>query len=300
MANSTFQGKTLTEKRGLLLVGHGSREPFGLEEFLATSRLVAEMAGSVPIESAFLEFANPMIAVGLRNLVHRGVRRVTVVPLLLFAAGHAKRDIPAAVAAAAAEHAEISPAITVEQTDHLGCHEALVELSQLRYDEALATLSPVSADETALVMVGRGSHDREAIAEMRQFVELRQRITPAALMRTAFLAMAEPRLETVLDEVVGLPVRRIVVQPHLLFGGVLLERIAALVEKYARWHPNIQWVTPAHLGPSRLVAQAALDRAGLLHTKRARDEPLGGGRPLADCRIVQLKLPKQLPPISAD
>ncbi len=265
MANSTFRGKTLTEKRGLLLVGHGSREPVGLEEFLTTSRLVAEMAGKVPVESAFLEFAEPTIARGLRNLVHRGARRVTVVPLLLFAAGHAKRDIPKAVASAAAEHAGSSPGIIIEQSDHLGCHEAIVELSQLRYDESVAVLPPVLANETALVIVGRGSHDSEALVEMRQFVALRQRLIPVAEVRTAFVAMAEPRLDIVLEEVVSLPVRRVVVQPHLLFGGVLLDRIAALVEQYARRHPNIQWVTAAHLGPSKLVAQAALDRAGSLH-----------------------------------
>jgi sirohydrochlorin ferrochelatase len=75
------------------------------------------------------------------------------------------------------------------------------------------------------------------------------------------VAMAEPRLETVLEEVACLPVRRVVVQPHLLFGGVLLDRVAAIVSEYAERYPGIQWATAAHLGPSKLVAQAALGRA---------------------------------------
>src|SRR6476646_7331453 len=88
---------------GLLVVGHGSREAVGVEEFLATARLVAEAAHPAPVEACFLEFARPTIAEGFRALAARGVRRIVVAPALLFSAGHDLRDIPAAVASVAAE-----------------------------------------------------------------------------------------------------------------------------------------------------------------------------------------------------
>ncbi|MEX0978038.1 MAG: sirohydrochlorin chelatase [Pirellulales bacterium] len=242
---------------GLLLVGHGSREPAGRDEFLDVARLAAKLAGPSPLDACFLEFAEPTIAEGFAALARRGPRRIVVVPVLLFAAGHAKRDIPAAVAAATADHSDI----VVEQSTHLGCHAAILELSRLRYDEALAPRSHVPGDDTLLVMVGRGSHDDEASAEMRRFVELRRRTTPVRSALTCFVAMAEPSLTAALDEAASCGAKRIVVQPHLLFGGVLLDRIALAVAGYAARLPHLEWVTTGHLGASMLVAEAVLGRA---------------------------------------
>lgn len=242
---------------GLLLVGHGSREPTGVREFLATTGLVAGMAAQLTVEPCFLEFAEPAIADGFRTLVRRGARRIVVVPVLLFSAGHAKRDIPAAVAAAAAGETSVN----VLESDHLGCHEAILELSRLRYDQAIAEHAAAGDDETVLVMVGRGSHDRQATAEMRRFVELRGRAARVPRARACFVAMAEPRLADVLDEAALCGVKQIVVEPHLLFGGVLVDRVRRTVAEYAGRYPRIRWVTTGHLGPSELVARAILCRA---------------------------------------
>ncbi len=242
---------------GWLLVGHGSQEPRGQLDFLATAALVAQRAPGVAIEPGFLEFAQPTIAAGFRTLVARGARRVVVVPALLFAAGHARRDIPAAVAAVAAEH----PDVLVEQAEHLGCHEAVIALSKQRYDEALAREPRVPDEHTALVMVGRGSHDESATAEMLRFVELRRAQTPLVHAQACFVAMAEPVLSDALDAVARSGVQRVVVQPHLLFGGALSERIENIVARYAQKHSQVRWLTTACLGPSPLVAEALLQRA---------------------------------------
>ncbi len=242
----------------LLLVGHGTREADGVAEFLAASRRVARLAGGMAVEACFLEFAEPTIVQGFRRLVERGARRLTVAPALLFAAGHARHDIPAAVARAAADF----PGVIFDQAAHLGCHDAIVRLSKQRYDEALSGRATVPAEETALVMVGRGSRDAQATAEMHQFVERRQAALDARFVRTAFVAMAEPPLAEVLDEVSKLAVRRVVVEPHLLFGGVLVERIAEAVGSYAARRPEIEWLVAGHLGDSDLLAAAILDRAG--------------------------------------
>src|SRR5436190_70542 len=89
---STFAGL------GLLLVGHGTRDSAGLAEFRELHRLLVERAGELPVESCFLELAEPNISAGIEALLARGVRQIVVAPLLLFAAGHAKRDIPEGVA----------------------------------------------------------------------------------------------------------------------------------------------------------------------------------------------------------
>jgi sirohydrochlorin cobaltochelatase len=245
---------------GLLLVGHGSRERIGIDEFLATAALVAEAAGSTPVEPCFLEFAAPSIADAFEALVRRGARRVCVVPLLLFAAGHARQDIPRAVAHAARRY----PEVQVAQSDHLGCHDAVLELSHARYDESLRERTRVASADTALVLVGRGSHDAEATAEMRQFAALRARCGSAQRVYVGFLAMADPPLESVLEEAAASGAKRIVVQPHLLFGGVLVDRIGAMVARVAARHPHPEWVVAGHLGTSPLIAAAVIGRAQAL------------------------------------
>ena len=47
-----------------------------------------------PVEFGYLEFATPIIRDGLDRLRAKGVNRVLAVPGMLFAAGHAKNDIP--------------------------------------------------------------------------------------------------------------------------------------------------------------------------------------------------------------
>ena len=256
--------ESLQHDTGVLLVGHGSREQVGRDEFLATVRLVTRSADRMAGEACFLEFAGPSIGEGFKALVERPpagrrVRRVVVVPVLLFSAGHAQRDIPAAVRAAAGDY----PEIVVVQADHLGCHAELLALSKLRYDEALARAAPAPAEDTALVMVGRGSPDSEATAEMLRFAQLRWQQTPVAQMATGFVAMAEPKLEDVLDQAAEWGARRVVVQPHLLFGGVLLDRIRDVVARRAERHPRIEWLLSEHLGPAPHVARAIFARAAV-------------------------------------
>ncbi|HEV3024163.1 MAG TPA: CbiX/SirB N-terminal domain-containing protein, partial [Pirellulales bacterium] len=155
---------------GLLIVAHGTRDPQGLTEFQGVVDAVAGRLERSVVEGGFLELAEPNIATAVARSVERGAHRhLDVVPLVLFAAGHAKSDIPRAVASAAAGHS----GLTTRMLPHLGCHDRILELSALRYREALAPRPPVPSDETLLLMVGRGSHDPSANGEMARFARLR-------------------------------------------------------------------------------------------------------------------------------
>ena len=253
------RGAAFPREVGLLLVGHGTREAVGVEEFLTSAAQVAALAGETPVEPCFLEFAQPSIVEGFRRLVERGVRRIVVVPVLLFAAGHARRDIPLAVAAVASEF----PHVAVTQAAQLGCHADLLQLSELRYQTALIGAEELAGDATTLVLVGRGSHDPDATAEMHRFAALRGELPQRNKLRieVGFVAMATPRFTDVLDAAAQTGARRVVIQPHLLFGGVLLERIAQTTAEYAARYPRQQWLAAAHLGPDPLVARTIFSRA---------------------------------------
>ena len=57
-----------------------------------------------PVEHGYLEFARPVIREGLDRLVATGARQILAVPGMLFAAGHAKNDIPSVLNTYQARH----------------------------------------------------------------------------------------------------------------------------------------------------------------------------------------------------
>jgi sirohydrochlorin cobaltochelatase len=246
--------------RGLLLVGHGTRDAAGLAEFACLARNVVELLPEFAVEPCFLELAEPDIPTAVNRLLDRGIGQVTVAPLLLFAAGHAKRDIPAAVTAAI-EARSGRRELIVNQLPPLACHPRIVELSTLRFQEALRNRSAVDQGETMLLFVARGSSYPEALAEMRRFASLRAEQTPVGRTEVCFAAIAEPDLPEGLRRAAASPFRRVVVQPHLLFTGQVLSQIERAVAKMAKLRPQREWIFTAHLGSSNLVATAVADLA---------------------------------------
>ncbi len=246
---------------GMLLVGHGTRDAAGIAEFFQVAREIARCWEPRPVEPCFLEMATPTIAEGIAKLAERGARRVVVMPLLLFAAGHAKRDIPAAVAAAADRY----PGMTVRHAEPLDCHEQIVFLSARRFAEALADRPAVAGEATLLLMVGRGSRDAEATAAMRRFAQIRAGQTAVARAEVCFLAMQPPSLNDALRAAATAGFRRIVVQPHLLFSGEMLAEIDRAVARLADARPGAvggpEWIVTAALGPEPELVAAIMNRA---------------------------------------
>ena len=240
---------------GLLLVGHGTHHAAGVEQFLALARLVANRLDDVPVEPAFLEIQSPTIDDGVRQLLERGVRRIVIVPALLFAAGHAKHDVPAAVAAAVGD----APDAVVQQAAHFGCQREILELSRRRYEQTVVDQGDIAPAETCLVLVGRGSRDESATAEMHEFARLRHEQTGVAETAVGFIAMAQPSLREVLERVAAEKYRRIVVQPHLLFSGDMQLDVAREVNAIARAHSDQQWLVAPVLGSDVLTGGDAAE-----------------------------------------
>lgn len=255
-----------SQRQSLLLIGHGTRSPAGIQQFLNIAAKLAELAAPAPVEPAFLELAQPDIAAAVTRLAGRGAERIVVVPFLLAAADHVKEDIPAAVEAAV--NGLANPRPTLLFAEHLGAHPNIIELSQLRYRAALEPLPPIPAAATCHLLVGRGTHDQSAIVEVQRFADLRTDSAAAQETRLAFLAMAKPTLAAELQRVATLPFQRIVVQPHLLFEGDLMTSIRAQVVAVAGQAPRQQWITTAALADppgqpqmaTNRLAEAALDR----------------------------------------
>jgi sirohydrochlorin ferrochelatase len=111
-------------------------------------------------------------------------------------------------------------------------------------DEAVSRATPACTQSapTCLLLVGRGSHDESATAEMDEFACLRQQRLQGTKVEVAFLAMARPLLHDHLQWIACQGYGRIVVQPHLLFHGELLESLERQMTEMAAIHPQIQWI----------------------------------------------------------
>ncbi len=268
---------------GYLLVGHGTRNAAGQQQFHQVFRQFSEFVYPAPSGLAFLELAQPEIGIAVHQLASQGVTQLITVPSLLFSAGHAERDIPQAVEAAAAEH---SVRVTC-QIPALACHPSLLELSAKRFRQAICSSPSPEAGcgqnltacatacnrracpEVGLVMVGRGSSSPTATQAMRQFTQLRLEATPVAWHRTAFIHAQQPSVEQALDDLAACDYPLAVVQPHLLFEGELIQQLRSEVQQRQLLQPAKRWVITQTLGAdeslARTLAEIALGRARSPH-----------------------------------
>jgi sirohydrochlorin cobaltochelatase len=203
----------------LLLVGHGTRDEAGVAEF---ARFAERLRARLPVDVAggFIELSPPPLTDAVAELYAAGHRRVAAVPLVLVAAGHAKGDMPAALA----RERERRPGLTYAYGRPLGPHPTLLALLEERLD---AVLDPADRADTAVLLVGRGSTDPDANAEVCKAARLLWEGRGLAMVETAFVSLARPGVPAGLERCRRLGAARIVVLPYFLFPGVLPDRVVA-------------------------------------------------------------------------
>jgi sirohydrochlorin cobaltochelatase len=239
--------------QALLIVGHGTRDAAGQEE---CARLVDRVRAARPdlrTELGYLELCPPPIADIITELVGDGVVDVTVVPLVLLAAGHAKGDVPAAVARARLQY----PHVRFRYGRALGIHPDLVAVSDARLT---AAVGEHARDRTGVALIGRGSSDPDANADLAKIARLLWEGRPWPLVEAGYVSLAAPCVPETLDRLAALGARRVAVHPYFLFTGVLERRIREQADAWAAAHPDVEIVHVGHLGPDDRVATLLLDR----------------------------------------
>jgi sirohydrochlorin ferrochelatase/(2Fe-2S) ferredoxin len=259
---------------GVLIVGHGSREPGANAELEAM--VEAYRAGRAPLEVAhgYVELATPMLGPALCALAER-VDHVIALPLFLFMAGHAKNDIPLALAEARRER----PGVRFTAARALGVHPSLVELAFARARPALERAREPA--KTAVIVVGRGASDPDANGDFCKVVRLFAEGRGLGWVVPSFIGITGPRFEEAADLVARARPERIVVVPYFLFAGRLIDKLRAQVASFQARYPWIAIELAPHLG--------ADDRVFSLLDERVRDA-LEGGAPLP-CDTCQYRRP---------
>jgi sirohydrochlorin cobaltochelatase len=91
-------------RKGVILFGHGSRDPLWRQPIDAVAARLARRHPALAVRCAFLELDTPDLATAAAELVGEGVSQVTVLPMFLGSGKHAREDLPALVDALRRRH----------------------------------------------------------------------------------------------------------------------------------------------------------------------------------------------------
>ena len=283
------------EGRALFVLGHGSRDPRAGVEL---DRLVAAVRRLVPaslVGVGVLELAEPAVDAALDTLVADGAADVVVVPVVLFGAGHLKDDGPAVLGRARRRH----PTVRFRLARDLGIHPAVLAVAEDRARAALRSgegraravldsggggdQAAPPEDASAVVLVGRGSTDPDACADLVKLARLLEDGRGLGPVEAAFVAMSHPDVEEAMERSRLLGAASITVVPLFLFAGVLVDRVGERARRWAADHPEVEVAVADHLGPD--------ERLAALVVERHREAITGDVRMNCDLCVYRVRLP---------
>ncbi len=232
-------------KTGIMICGHGSRSKAAESEFGLLAKGLRAHYPDVPVEYGFLEYSAPNIHMGLDALVAAGVERILAVPGMLFAATHARNDIPSVLTTYQDKH----PGLQIDYGRELGLHPSMIAAFEARILESLGVDHVHDGDlyDTMLVVVGRGTSDTLANAEAAKLCRILSEKLGFGWSETVYSGVTYPSVGRGLEMALKLGFKRVVVAPYFLFTGRLIGRIYNYVDEVAKLHPDVEFLKAGYL-----------------------------------------------------
>ncbi len=245
------------EQAAVLVVGHGTRSVDGVNEFNQLADHLRKVFPQRSCAIGFLEFARPTIEEGLHKLIGLGATRITAVPGMLMAAGHAKNDIPSELNDFQAAH----PGIEITYGTELGIHAKMLRAARDRIESAEREFdSGYRREEALLMVVGRGASDSDANSNIAKVTRMLWEGMGFGWAETCFSGVTQPLVPEGLERAHRLGFEHVIVFPYFLFTGRLIERIYAATDDYQAAHPEIKVVKASYLNDHPMVLEAFVDR----------------------------------------
>lgn len=246
-------------KTGVMICGHGSRSQAAVDEFaVLAQKLPGLLPPEWPVDYGYLEFANPVIRDGLDRLRDAGCERILAVPGMLFAAMHAKNDIPTVLNTYAAKHG-----IEITYGRELGVDPKMIAAAADRVQIAMAEADKqevVPYEETCLVVIGRGASDPDANGNVAKVARMLQEGLGFGWLEVGYSGVTFPLVEPCLTHAAKLGYKRILVFPYFLFTGILIDRIYGFTDRVAEAHPQISFVKAGYLNDHPQVLATFAER----------------------------------------
>ena len=238
----------------LVIAAHGTRDPEGVTACRALAERVRTKLPGTKVTIGFIELAEPRIpeavADALKDSAPRGGAEAVVVPLMLASGGHVRIDIPEAIDKGRG-NSEVAYSAAL-----LGS-PLLDSAVRRRVVEALGEWRP---QDTACVLVGRGSSVVESNAERYRMARVLMEEAGLRSIHPAFIQVSRPSVPEALNHAKATGVKQIVVAPHFLFPGKLrtwnLDQVAAWREN----NPDVEVRVAEVIGDCNELAQLVVDR----------------------------------------
>ena len=247
-------------KIGVMICGHGSRSQVAVDEFaVLAEKLPAYLPDDWETDYGYLEFANPVIRDGLDRLRAKGCDKILAVPGMLFAAMHAKNDIPTVLNTYAGENG-----VDVSYGRELGVDARMIAAAGARISQAVekadAAQGTVALEDTCLVVIGRGASDPDANGNVAKVARMLQEGMGFGWCEVGYSGVTFPLVEPCLQHASKLGYKRIIVFPYFLFAGILIDRIFGFTDQVAAQHPDIEFVKAGYLNDHPLVLETFAER----------------------------------------
>jgi sirohydrochlorin cobaltochelatase len=260
-------------KPPLLLIGNGTDDNSGVAEFgrfvhrlrCRLEHIAADVCG------AFLSGAEPTLSASISSLIARGQHRVVVQPLVLSGNDSPLASLPAALALEQERH----PTLMYDYGQPIGPDMRVLALLAERLADAeadiprlslasAATAAPaagVDRSDTAIVLVGAGSADPAANADVHRVSRLLWETYASGYLtvETAYIG-ARPGVPGGLERCRRLGAKRVIVLPYHVFADSELERVWAQAMAYAAGHEGLDIRCAEAIGDCEGLADVVIGR----------------------------------------
>lgn len=225
-------------RSGILYVVHGSRIPAqNAAMYQLLEKLREQITRVTWQEMAFLEGEERTIERQASQLIEAGCEELIVLPVMLFAGVHIRRDIPQQLAAVQTRFPEV--AVRIEQP--LGTTQAVYELLRNRLETAL---TQYSTQQVFLIAHGTSRYEEPqeqlTVIAQRLSQQLQVQVSPVSYLGT-------PNYQDAIPASQG----GFIAIPFFLTKGQLTQRIVDKVAVLAAGRPN--YVTDCINDPTVLI-----------------------------------------------
>lgn len=253
-----FTGDKLSNSYAICLIGHGSRDPEGVQEFLTLSQKLHESKFCNIIEPGFLEFAKPTAAEALSACKHSGAKNIIILPVILFSGEHTQRDVPRIAGEVFQDH----PETNLFFAKPLATHPKVIEVCQKRIEnEEKNSPKSISRSETLLMTIGHGSCDKSYNSEVKKVLSQLGEKMGFGKTITFLAETSQGSLEDLQKIFAQREFLRVNLMPFFLFSGIWVKRIHTLAETFQSKYPDTEIIKAPCLSHHALVVDALIQRA---------------------------------------
>ncbi len=253
-----FTDDRLPDSYALCLLGHGSRDPEGIEEFLILWKKLRERNFCQITAGGFLEFAEPTVAEAMSTCHCNDIKNIIILPSILFSGEHTQKGIPGIVREIFRDH----PEINLIFAEPLGTQPEIMEVCQARIEEGeKSQKKSILRSETLLMIVGHGSRDTDFNSQVER--NLSRLGTKLGFGKTVicFAGASEHSLEDMQEKFSPQGFHRVILLPFFLFTGFWVKHVHALADTFQKKHPNIEFLKATCLKHHDMIVDALIQRA---------------------------------------